>query len=196
MPDLTVAVVNTTRNRLDNLSLRARVFSLAGKQVLVREAKLTVQPDVETEAFPLNLPRELASNLVFIKLELMDANGKTISDNFYWQAAKPAALRSLNDLPQATIQVSAQQERSGRLMRVTVDLVNNSDYIALMNKVTVRKRDGAPVLPAYASDNYVSLLPHESRRIEVEYPQDLSVRPLHVEAEGWNVRPIFATVME
>ena len=41
----------------------ARVFSLDGKQVLVRNAKLSVQPDVETEAFPLNLPKELASDI-------------------------------------------------------------------------------------------------------------------------------------
>lgn len=176
--------------------MRARVFSLAGKQVLVRKAQLTVQPDVETEAFPLNLPKELASDLVFIKLELMDASGQTISDNFYWQAAKSTVLRKLNDLPQATIQLSANQKRSGRFMRVIVDLVNDSDNIALMNKVTLREIDGAPVLPAYASDNYVSLLPHESRQIEVEYPQDLLRRPLHVEAEGWNARPIIATVME
>ena len=41
-----------------------------------------------------------------------------------------------------------------------------------------------------------TLLPHESRQIEVEYPQELSVDLLHVETEGWNVRPIFVTVME
>ncbi len=196
LPDLTVAVVNTTRNRLENLSLRARVFSLDGKQVLVRNAKLSVQPDVETEAFPLNLPKELASDLVFIKLELMDANGKMLSENFYWQAAKPAALRKLNDLHQATIQLSVSQKRSGHFMRVTIDLANDGDNIALMNKVTLREKDGAPVLPAYASDNYISLLPHECRRIEVEYPQDLSAGPLNVEAEGWNVRPILKAVME
>ena len=196
LPDLTVAVVNATRNRLENLSVRARVFSLDGKQVFVRNAGLTVEPDVETEAFPLNLPKELASDLVFIKLELVDANGRMLSENFYWQAAKPAALRKLNDLHQATIHFSASQKRSGQFMQVTIDLVNDSDNIALMNKVSLREKDGAPVLPAYASDNYVSLLPHERRRIEIEYPEDLSARPLNVEAEGWNVQPIVMAIGE
>ena len=81
-------------------------------------------------------------------------------------------------------------------MRVTVDLIDDSDNIALMNKVTLRGKDGAPILPAYASDNYVSLLPHESRQIEVEYPQELSTDSLHVEEEGWNVRPIAKAVMK
>ena len=45
---------------------------------------------------------------------------------------------------------------------------------------------GARVLPAYASDNYVSLLPGEGRRITVEVPAPAG--GLTIELKGWNVR--------
>jgi hypothetical protein len=44
------------------------------------------------------------------------------------------------------------------------------------------------VLPAYASDNYVSLLPNERRRITVEIPATAARGGLTVTLSGWNVR--------
>ncbi|HYY98829.1 MAG TPA: hypothetical protein VE642_09580, partial [Pyrinomonadaceae bacterium] len=44
----------------------------------------------------------------------------------------------------------------------------------------------ARVLPAYASDNFVSLLPGEARRITIEVPA--GPRDAAVELKGWNVR--------
>ena len=43
--------------------------------------------------------------------------------------------------------------------------------MALENKLTlVNAGDGTRILPAYYSDNYVSLLPGESKEIEIEFP--------------------------
>jgi hypothetical protein len=48
------------------------------------------------------------------------------------------------------------------------------------------------VLPAYASDNFVSLLPGENRRVTIEVPA--RVRDAAVELKGWNVRNAFIPV--
>jgi hypothetical protein len=45
---------------------------------------------------------------------------------------------------------------------------------------------GARVLPIYASDNYISLLPGERRRIDIAVPG--ATRGMNAEVKGWNVR--------
>jgi hypothetical protein len=46
---------------------------------------------------------------------------------------------------------------------------------------------GVRVLPVYYGDNYVSLLPGESRRIEIDCPA-ASGRCARIAVRGWNVR--------
>jgi hypothetical protein len=50
------------------------------------------------------------------------------------------------------------------------------------------------VLPAYASDNYVALLPGETRQIVFESPTIAAANDLQVELTGWNTRPATAVV--
>jgi hypothetical protein len=47
--------------------------------------------------------------------------------------------------------------------------------------------DGSRILPAYYSDNYVSLLPGESREVEIEYPASAASGQPHVNLRGWNL---------
>ena len=71
--------------------------------------------------------------------------------------------------------------------RIEVELMNHGDGVALAAQVVLRDaRTGARVLPVYASDNYVSLLPGEQRRINIEVPKP--TRDMTVEVKGWNVR--------
>ena len=66
---------------------------------------------------------------------------------------------------------TATSRRGGESVQVHVELRNTSAAVALQNKLTlVKSSDGSRILPAYFSDNYVSLLPGESREIDLEYP--------------------------
>jgi hypothetical protein len=50
-------------------------------------------------------------------------------------------------------------------------LENTGSAVALAAKLTLlRASDGERILPAYFSDNYVSLLPGEKRVVEISYP--------------------------
>jgi hypothetical protein len=46
---------------------------------------------------------------------------------------------------------------------------------------------GARILPAYYSDNYLSLLPGETREVVIRYPATIAGSP-SVRLRGWNVR--------
>ncbi len=47
--------------------------------------------------------------------------------------------------------------------------------------------DASRILPAYYTDNYVSLLPGESRQIEIEYSAKSATGPGQLAIRGWNL---------
>jgi beta-galactosidase/beta-glucuronidase len=182
LPGLETAVVNNTAHDMDGLTLRARAFSIDGKQVFSKEQKVNAAPVSESEAFRVELPEH---DLSLVKLELRDARGGLVSENFYWYAAELAVYRRLNDLPQVELTGSAKANGS----HITVKLANSGAAPALMSKLTlVNEVTGKRLLPAYFSDNYVSLLAGESKVIEIDCPSAAAAGQLALNLRGWNVR--------
>jgi hypothetical protein len=73
---------------------------------------------------------------------------------------------------------------------ITLELQNNNKNIALMTFLTLRNADtGQRILPAYTSDNYLSLLPGEKRSVTIECPRSFADTPLQVCLDGWNINP-------
>ena len=69
--------------------------------------------------------------------------------------------------------------------RVVVSLKNTGSVAAIETNLTLLKSDGTRALPAYYSDNYVSLLPGESREVVVECQAAIGAALVGV--RGWNV---------
>jgi hypothetical protein len=102
---------------------------------------------------------------------MKDAEGQVVSRNVYWLAGDSRDFQQLSRLPQATLRVKATATRNGEMMRITVKLWNTGLVVALQNKITLlNATTGGRILPAYYSDNYVSLLPGESQTVEIQYP--------------------------
>ena len=75
-------------------------------------------------------------------------------------------------------------------MKLTILLTNPASVASLENKLTLLNAgDKQRILPAYYSDNYVSLLPGESRTIQVEYPSAAARGPAQIGLRGWNAVP-------
>jgi hypothetical protein len=71
---------------------------------------------------------------------------------------------------------------------VQVELRNTGTAASLENKLTlVNAADGSRILPAYYTDNYVSLLPGETREIEIDYPTKSANGPAQLAIRGWNL---------
>jgi hypothetical protein len=126
--------------------------------------------------------------MVLVKVALSDSTGKAISDNLYWLGAKASSYRALNKLPAAMLSASATAKRDGDEVRIQVQMQNQGTYAALANKLTLENgSDGSRILPAYLTDNYVSLLPGESRVIDIAYPAKAAVGAAKLEIRGWNL---------
>ncbi|HUZ03989.1 MAG TPA: glycoside hydrolase family 2 TIM barrel-domain containing protein, partial [Acidobacteriaceae bacterium] len=182
-----VAVVNTTTTALSGLSLVAQVFSLDSHLLFRQEQAVSVQDDSTAQGFHLDLASKMGTGVVFVELQLKDGAGKVLSRNLYWLGASSQAYRALNTLPNATLTASATVAHPGNIQ---VTLKNSGNSIVLAAKLTLENSsDGSRILPAYYSDNYVSLLPGETRTITIEYPEKAAASAPKLALRGWNLAP-------
>jgi len=187
--DYSVSVVNTTMVAQPGLTITANVFSLDNKPLLHHEERKDAAGNAVTAGFKLDLAPLMLKDVILVKLELRNAAGQVISDNLYCLGATGASYRQLTRLPAATLTASATWTRGGDTTRVHVRLQNKGTAVALQNKLTLVNSDGTRILPAYYSDNYVSLLPGDTREIEIEYPASASNGDPRVNLRGWSLAP-------
>ena len=193
-PDLGITVVNNTQTPRRGLLLLTRVVHLAGMGISTSQQTLSAPSNAAVRVARLDLPREAREGVVFVKLQLLDGARRVLADNFYWHAAQKSGYRKLNSLPETPLACLAVMKKEAGAARVEVELTNHGDGVALAAQVVLRDAEtGARVLPAYASDNYISLVPGERRRITIEVPAP--TRGMNVEVKGWNVRAATAPVV-
>jgi len=182
-----VEVSNSLPDRKTGLTAHAHVYSLENKLLAEREEKKDA-PSGTTEFFTLDLEPFLKENVALVKLELLDSTGKLVSDNFYWMGGASADYRRLNRLGEAQVKTAARIAVDGDERRVKVVLENAGSTAAIELKLTLLEADGKTrVLPAYYSDNYVSLLPGEKKEIVVECSKAAVKDGLSVGLRGWNL---------
>jgi hypothetical protein len=123
-----------------------------------------------------------------VRLTASDDQGQLVSDNFYWLAAKESNYRLLDGLGRANILATATKEPSTTEEIIRVLLKNNGDIPAIEIKLTPNDAvTGERLLPAYLSDNYISLLPGEERTIIIHLPKESHHAKLSFGLHGWNI---------
>jgi exo-1,4-beta-D-glucosaminidase len=201
--DRSVVVVNGTLQEHRGLKVSARVLDLESKELLARTAAIDVGADASARAFVLPEP-EGATPTYFLSLQLDDAAGRTVSRNLYWLSTRKdvlawdksewyvtpvteyADLTGLQRLPPSEVNATARFATG----RATVTLENPSKILAFLVHLAVRKgAGGEEVLPVLWEDNYVTLLPGETRTFTATYaPADLGPATPVVSVDGWNIR--------
>ena len=188
LPDGKVVLVNNRLADIPAATVTATVVDLAGRTLVRRSATVTARHEAANDAFALDLPALTANGMVLVSLKATDAGGAELSNNLYWQGANDAAYRGLTRLAPVTLEATATATPVGDETEVRVALANRGATPAIETKLTVMNGDGSQVLPAYFSDNYVSLLPGETRTVTVRYPA-AAAKDARVTLRGWNVAP-------
>jgi hypothetical protein len=182
-----VDLVNTTQTPEPGVTMTAKVYSLANALLYTGTDTKDLPRNARVSSLQLALPGFLARGMVLVQLELHDASGKLLSQNLYWLGEQASSYRELTTLPPAplTLHVHSQAQASGTLLRV--ELTNTGTVASLANKLTLLSaKTHARVLPAYFSDNYISLLPGQSQTVEIDVPGDAKAGALEVALRGWN----------
>jgi beta-mannosidase len=194
-----VEVINNLDAPLKNSHAHLSIYNLDGSVMYQRDFDVSAAPSLATSLGAVDWPAGLSA-VHFVKLELREADGKPVSENFYWRALPEHQddLKALSSLPTVTLDAKvAMREVEGRSF-FDVTLHNPGTQIALMAHVQLRRKEsGERVLPVYCSDNYVSLVPNESRTITIEAAtSDLKREVALVLVDGWNVGVAASSVSE
>ncbi len=224
--DRSVVVTSFLARELRGLRVTARIFDVAGSVRFERSDRLDLGADATRKVFAVPQVEGL-TGAYFLALTLENASGAMASRNVYWLSTTPdvpdweksdwyvtpvsayADLKGLEDLPPVALTMSAERAegrgagveapRKGE-SRIAVRLRNPSKAVAFFVRLSVLGGPaGEEALPVLWDDNYVTLVPGESREILVTFPlKALGGKPPVVKVEGWNVaastRPVTAAV--
>ncbi len=184
-----IQVVNNRPESLSNLTVRSRVYSFNGKLNAEKKYAVSQVPGSTTvKAAQIDVSAGI-SPIYFIKLDLLDGGGKVLSTNFYWQNVAQDDFTGLMGLPTAKLTIKVDSHVAGENTVLNVTLANPTETVALMTHLQLhQKESGARVLPVFYSDNYMSLVPGESRSMTIEVAtKDLGKGSAVLLVDGFNV---------
>jgi exo-1,4-beta-D-glucosaminidase len=200
-----ITLVNDTLAPVRNASLQVTLLDAASKPVLSKRLPASVAANAAARLF--DLPAlDGTSPVYFLDLKLHGPGGRVIAENFYWLSPKPDVLdmdkytepfvpnksftdfTALNALPPAKVKVASSF--AGGKGQVT--LTNTSDKVAFFIELQLNKGETRdPVLPVLWEDNYVSLLPGETKTIKASFaPADLQGTTPALAVNGWNLAAV------
>ncbi|MBO9566733.1 MAG: glycosyl hydrolase [Niastella sp.] len=119
---------------------------------------------------------------IFLSLTL--ASGKRLlSRNLYWLPNASGQYSGLQELKPAKLTVKVTRNEPSRML---LQISNDGEGIAFFNRISLlHPKTKERILPAFYSDNYITVLPDGSQAIFIEW-NDKTVTPL-INIEGWNV---------
>ncbi|MGC8653732.1 MAG: glycosyl hydrolase 2 galactose-binding domain-containing protein [Candidatus Kryptoniota bacterium] len=200
-----IYVVNSTLQDINNLKFVARLYNFDMKKRYELEGMCMAKSNSAAMVGKI-LQKDSLSSTYFLDLRLLKGH-KVMSTNFYalstsndtlnwskstWYVTPEksyANLKMLNELPQVTLEVKHQFVHAGKKSFIKVELHNPSNHLAFMVYLEVKNLTTKdPVLPIFWSENYVSLLPGETRLITGHfYSNERNFKQLALEISGWNI---------
>jgi hypothetical protein len=183
-------VINNAPNPLKEAQATTTVYNLDGSLQYTHIDSITVEPSSANDAGLIDFPGNL-SPVHFVKLELHDSKGRLLSDNFYWRELPEHQddLQPLNSLPTVPLQIEASWHQNAGKCLVDVSVHNPTKSVALMAHFQLREAgSGRRILPVFYSDNYLCLLPGESKSLSVEASSaQLEGKAPLLAVDGWNI---------
>ncbi len=165
--DETIEVVNYSGGNRKGLTAMVEVFNMDGKSMLQRSVPVDSPEDSTQTPVHMEYPAGLSS-LHFLRLTLTE-NGNVVSKNLYMRGLEQADFRALRTLGKARVQNSTEAAQQNGQWIVTTNLQNTSSIPAVFARLkVVRESSGDRILPATFSENYITLMPGESRTIHIE----------------------------
>jgi len=215
--DRSIVVVNSRQEPSSELIVTARVYDFGLKEIFSQDARVNVDADGTKRVLDIpSFPTRPAAAVYFVKLSLRDRAEKEVSSNFYWLPAKLSKLdwdktpdtaftpigtfedlTALNHLPRVRLQGTAKLERSMDNDTVRVTLHNPSQNLAFQVHAGIRKADSEEeILPVLWEDNYVALMPGESKALTARYlKRNVVGEGATLRVDGWNIDPVTVSLV-
>jgi hypothetical protein len=203
----TVSVVNDCYRAFDNCRVTAEVYDPDMKRIFSKEAPVNLPEDaVVNDVFKIDFSQSAAS-IQFIRLKLFDDRNRQVGSNFYWRSNSryrgaqtltgpaTAGFQDLRKLAKTRIAVKRNTRVQDGKHFIDLELKNTGRTLAFFTQIQWLDAEGRPVRPSFYTDNFVNLLPGESRRITIETDLNkLTEKEYLLVVKGFNIdRQTFAT---
>ena len=203
--DHNIYVANNYNEAFDNLKAEIRVLNINSEEISSSTIDFNIAENISSKIF--EMPEFInITTTYFVDLKLKDENDKEISTNFYWLSTKEDVLdiensewfitpnksyadfTLLNEMPETKINVTHEFSGDGNEKQLTVNIKNKSDKIAFFIELQLKNVEtGLSVLPIFWEDNYITLLPGESKIINAEFNTSASINELKFDYKGLNI---------
>jgi len=181
-------IANHTYFPYHDLLLQAKAYDMAGKDSLVFQWFIEVSP---ASVQKINSIKETVDKLFssqggFLSLRLINTSRDVLSENFYWLPDSTGNYTGLQKILKADVKIEARKVSEGR---VEVKLENTAGSpVAFFNRISlVDSKTKKRILPVFYSDNYISVLPGDEKRVLIDYAPDANNADAMVSVNGWNV---------
>ncbi|MGI5498676.1 discoidin domain-containing protein [Lentzea sp. CA-135723] len=178
-----VTVLNHTAVALRGRA-EATVHALTGEVLSTQQADVEAGPSAKADLFTVT-PHD--SPLHLVRLRLFDGD-RLLSENTYCRYRTPADLQGLNSARTRISSDVGTTRRDGDRRTLRVKVRNTGEVVAAMTRIGLRdRRSDTRVLPTFYSDNYLWLLPGETREVTLSWHRrDLTSEQPRVTVEAYN----------
>jgi exo-1,4-beta-D-glucosaminidase len=204
--DKNIYVNNNHLKAFDNLKLSIKVLDENSHILFSEETPFGIESNHANLIFEMPEINGL-STTYFLDLRIHGPKGEELANNFYWlstQEDKPdfeattwfytpavefADLKGINHLEAVEVALNVDHEIRQEEIIYHCKLSNPTDHLAFFTEVKIlNKETGEAFLPVFWSDNYISLLPGESRKISAKISaKNTSPDQLKIVMKGINV---------
>ena len=180
-----IMLVNNGFDAQYDLMLRVNVYDMNGNKTLLAQVFSYLEPSsVKPVIFLKDKIDALSSKEgAFLSVQLLNLKKELVSDNFYWLPDADGNFSGLQHMTPVIVEARARQISKNKI-ELTIE--NKNQAVSFFNRISlIVKKSKERILPAFYSDNYISILPGDEKRIIIEYAQ-IDKNELGLEISGWN----------
>jgi hypothetical protein len=186
--DSSVCVVNQTLFDQNDLTIHSEIFDIHGKLLSKDEYKASVLANKVSVQHKINT-RSVKEDVYFLRLKLVDKGNQVKDENLYWLSQPGKSYEKLNELKQTNLQADFKVNAKGAKV-ATISNPGNETAFFIRLKV-IDDKSGELALPVFFSNNYFTLMPGETREVNVDLtllPESSKSKSLRLAMEGWNIK--------
>ena len=188
------------------LKAKIKVYALDGS--LKYEKDVVTEMAANSSKAISHIPKiDGLSKVYFVSLSVNEPGSSASSDNFYWLSQQKdeydfpktswvttpmsaySDFKSFNTMPKAKLEQDYDFKQKGETFTVIIKLKNTGKVPALFIEMSIKgKHSKKNLLPIFLDDNYITLMPGESRELKATFGADIlgNDRP-EVICQGWNL---------
>ncbi len=167
--DHSVSFLNLCNQSLYDINISSILYDTNLKTVWSDKKQITIGANASLNS-GITVPE--SKIVAFLKLLATDVSGKVLAENFYW-LNESNNFKALNSLPEPSLEIAVKLISTEKTHKYQVAVKNTGNSLAFMlNLKMVGKDSKQEILPVFWSDNFICLLPGESKTLEAEIMND------------------------